>query len=172
MADQSVSFSTILACYRETEPVRIASRHRLRQNDSSFETFQPFFEMVEILLSGRFETIYLLQLGTTDGGLKIRCLQIETHMGIDILVIETERKRTELLREPLPAHIILPGRTCAVSAPIPQGAHYPVQKRVIGVRCSALTRCDVVRGIETGSSYISDGTCVLQLTIIQVFRTQ
>ncbi len=119
MADQSVSFSTILACYRETEPVRIASRHRLRQNDSSFETFQPFFEMVEILLSGRFETIYLLQLGTTDGGLKIRCLQIETHMGIDILVIETERKCTELLRESLTADIILPGRAGAVSAPIP-----------------------------------------------------
>ena len=70
-------------------------------------------------------------------------------MRVNILVIVAQGKLPVLAVEAVPAEIVLPGRTAAVPAPVPQGADDFMQQRIIRIDSTALAHRHMVGRIET-----------------------
>ena len=71
-------------------------------------------------------------------------------------MVITGRQFTVLPVEAMTAEIVVPRRTYAVPAPVPQGTHDAVQQRMIGVNRAALTHRHMMGRVKARSAYVSE----------------
>ena len=101
---------------------------------------------------------HLLQLGTADGRLHVRRLQVVAEVGIDILVVVACRQLAVLAVKAMAAGVVLSGRAHAVPAPVPEGPDDAVKERIVSIDRAALAHGHVMGRVKAGGTDITDGS--------------
>ena len=130
------------------------------QDQRVFKASERLSEMMVILFPARNEVRQLCELRSTQGGLHVGRFQVIADMRIGVLVVVSAGERSQLPLEALATSVIFPGFAPAVATPIAERFNQRLQIGFIGEDGSALTRGDVVGGIETHGGNIAKGADV------------
>ena len=93
-------------------------------------------------------------------------------MRVDVFVIVAARERTVLPIKAMPAAVVLPRRTDAVTPPVAQGAHDAVEERIIRIDRAALAHRHVMRRIKARRADIADRPRIARLSVDRILRAE
>src|ERR1035437_1541340 len=110
-----------------------------------------------VALARSDEPLEARKLGTADGRLHVRGLEVVAEVAVDVLVVVAVGQAAELLGEALAAGVVLAAGAVAVATPVADGPGDPGQLVVIGDNHAALAGGDVVRRIERQGGHVAEG---------------
>ena len=110
---------------------------------------EPSAEGFPVLLTGLDECGEASQLDAADGGLGIEGLQIIPHVAVDVFVVVSFGKLTELPAEPLVAGVVLAAGAPAVASPVAEALDERFELHVArDVHRPSFTHRHLVCGVE------------------------
>lgn len=148
---------------QEPKPAGIGTFGGLGQDEVFFATPQAVAQEGEVGLAGGDETFEAVQLGKAAGGLHVRDLQVVAKVRIDVLVVVALGKVAQLPAEAVAASVVLPGRTEAVAAPVPEGFQDLPQFGAAGEDRATLAHGEVVGRVEAEGADVAEGAHLLAL---------
>ena len=98
----------------------------------------------------------MVELGKADRRLHVGDLQIEAEMRVRVLVVVAVGQVAELPVEAALAGVVVARLAIAVAAPVAEGFHRPLERRVPGEGRAAFAHGDVVGGIEAERADIAE----------------
>ena len=104
--DHLIPLHAFPARNQETEPAGPGMRAGFRKNQLFLCSLKSCLQAVEIVTAPLHKGWEFIQLGASNGGLHVRCLQVISEMGIHVFVVIPQRKLPELSVKPVSAHIV------------------------------------------------------------------